>query len=131
MLQLRIIRAQGVRAADNEGTSDPYCEAHIWSPHAKASSHFWRTATRVKTLDPIWNEQQEFLLFRREALLHVTLWDRDQSGRDDFLGETLLELSRLESGSCSAQLELRQLGEEGERLPISGHVELELAIETR
>jgi hypothetical protein len=74
-LRLRLLRADGLEAGDASGTSDPYCEVRVWCRESPACEHMWRSATKLKTLEPAWDEQAEMALSHRGALLHCLVFD--------------------------------------------------------
>jgi len=82
-LVVRIIEARGLKSADFNGYSDPYCEVRI-----KDQVVHHKTKVCKKTLNPFWNE--EFILnpadLERDILL-VKIYDWDANTSDDLLGE--------------------------------------------
>ena len=96
--ELDIVAAEGLRAADPDGTSDPFCVVLLngvkkfETPHVKG------------TLDPAWQDQHSILPFstpRKSGcpFLQIQCWDHDPKlqlgslvtiGSDDFLGEISL-----------------------------------------
>ena len=46
----------------------------------------YKTKTVYETLDPKWQEQFELYLYEEGQELDVTVWDKDQRSKDDFMG---------------------------------------------
>ena len=97
-LLVHVIEASNLRAADATGFSDPYCDFFVWAPKRPSCKHMWRSETKMQTLSPVWNERQRVDLSTSDALLHVTVFDWDKIGGDDFLGEALVDLSQYADG---------------------------------
>ena len=102
-LWVRIVGAERLLVADSTGSSDPYCELYAWSPELPVCEHQWRTATKLKTLDPRWNEEVAMRLPSTRGFIHLCVFDWDNFGTDDFLGEALIDL-RCAVGSSSRQV---------------------------
>lgn len=126
-LELRILSGVGLASRDSNGVSDPYCEAFVWCPDDPACSHVWRTATKLKTLNPKWDESETVHLTSRDAMLHLVAFDWDKVGSDDFLGEVPVNLSNYDNGRWhSLQLHLLQLDPASGKEPVTGFLEVEL-----
>jgi len=108
---VKVIRGNDLLSADDNGFSDPYVEAHVWSLPAAASQrqpatsndvhHMWRTKTQFETLNPSWEQDRDWSaapLPSRDAVLHLICFDWDRVGTDDFLGECLIDLARYADG---------------------------------
>ena len=85
------LRAQGLRAADSNGLSDPYATV-------KVGTERYRTETCKETLDPVWKDvvmvfgkKQDLTKF---DAIKITLWDEDMIGKDR-LGEVMLPFTEL------------------------------------
>lgn len=86
MLTVRLIRAKGLKAADSNGTSDPFCKVSM--PKAAISESDagnereerirYKSKVISKTLEPEWNETYEFVGVREDATLAVECYDRDK-----------------------------------------------------
>ena len=124
-LSVRVQRAEGVEAADSCGTSDPYCEVCVWCRDNRSCEHMWRTATKLKTLDPTWDESAELpLTDARSALLHCLVFDWDNFGRDDFLGEAIVDVGQYDDDTPHAiRLDLADLHSKQQK---PGHLYLTL-----
>jgi hypothetical protein len=82
MLTCVLIKADGVKAADRGGTSDPYCKLSMpagLDTGGKQSGKAIKHKSRVvdKTLNPEWNETFEFVGVKESGVLTVECYDRD------------------------------------------------------
>uniref|UniRef100_A0A7S2S1Z4 Calmodulin n=1 Tax=Mucochytrium quahogii TaxID=96639 RepID=A0A7S2S1Z4_9STRA len=87
-LTVRVIEAQGLREADSNGFSDPYCAVSCRGTKFK-------TATIKKTLSPLWDETFHFSSMDgidAEDEVSVIIRDHDTLSRNDDLGEVVLPL---------------------------------------
>ena len=113
VLHVRILSAAGVKASDIGGTSDPYVkcvlvrrkesletkmafeneeiEAGISFSYSRDSV---QTQVKKKTLNPVWEEEFEFIHVDRksDSYISFTLWDRDIVGEDDQLGQHIVHV---------------------------------------
>ena len=85
----QVLHANKLRAADVNGSSDPYCKVKLGRFKAK-------TRTLKKTLEPEWNETFMFVLEADDLalmggvpVLSFEVWDHNLLARDYFLGEVL------------------------------------------
>ncbi|KOO33298.1 hypothetical protein Ctob_007767 [Chrysochromulina tobinii] len=95
-LTLKLFHGADLLAADDTGASDPYCDINVWCPEAQLTcEHMWRSETRLQTIVPKWDKVDwgRAPLTSERALLHLVCFDWDRQGKDDFLGECLLDLS--------------------------------------
>merc|ERR1712196_432167 len=98
---------------------------YVWCPEDPACSHVWRTATKLKTLNPKWEESETVQLTRKDAMLHLVAFDWDKVGSDDFLGEVPINLRDYADGKRHLlQLELIQLDPASGSDPVTGYVEV-------
>lgn len=126
-LELRVVSGVGLSARDGNGQSDPYCEVHAWTMSDTSCSHVWRTATKLKTLDPKWGEGETMHFTGTEAMLHLIVFDWDKIGVDDFLGEVALNLAEYADGKWhSLQLELQKLTGATSKEAVTGSLEIDL-----
>lgn len=106
---LDILRASGLAKADVIGASDPYCVV-TW-----CGRECHRTEVIRNTLNPQWSAEYVSLLLPQagqadRALLRIECFDHDVVGRDDFLGEVVLDgeairnAARTSSGEICKQL---------------------------
>ncbi|KAL9937202.1 hypothetical protein V8E36_003611 [Tilletia maclaganii] len=92
ILTMTVLSAKNLRAADRNGKSDPYVKYRL------NGKEFGKTKTIKKTLNPQWDEKfDEISVPSRvaaESILEV--YDFDQLGAADNLGNAVLDLSDLE-----------------------------------
>ena len=75
-----LVEGREMLAMDEEGTSDPYCKFRLGGER-------YKTKTVYETLDPKWQEQFELYLYEDQGQdLDITVWDKDQRSKDDFMG---------------------------------------------
>ncbi|KAI9009539.1 phosphatidylserine decarboxylase-domain-containing protein [Gaertneriomyces semiglobifer] len=88
-LRIGLREGRNLLAKDRRGTSDPFVII-------KLGDQAHRTTVAPKTLNPVWNEEFEFVLtpVLFDASLQLTVWDKDLIGKD-FLGQTTIPLSQL------------------------------------
>eukprot|EP00933_Yihiella_yeosuensis_P030803 TRINITY_DN24374_c0_g1_i1.p1 TRINITY_DN24374_c0_g1~~TRINITY_DN24374_c0_g1_i1.p1 ORF type:complete len:585 (-),score=99.53 TRINITY_DN24374_c0_g1_i1:262-1860(-) len=89
---VKVVKAEGLRAADFAiagGKSDPYCIVAIPGKEKQPGPKF-RTKVKSKTVDPVWEEEDEVHGFVEGDTLSFTLWDYDMLSSDDLLGEARL-----------------------------------------
>jgi len=103
--KVTVVSARGLRAADMNGKSDPYCICDVPGfPSARA-----KTKTIKKTLNPEWNETFELIGCTASSpgqpVLEFTLMDYDFF-RDDLLGKATLMSDDLQSGSFTGDLDV-------------------------
>jgi hypothetical protein len=95
ILHVEVCEANGLRAADPWGTSDPYCKVTL-------GSNTQSTSVKTKTLSPQWNQS---FTFPMEDVTVTTvafqLWDSDLRSSDDLLGECSYDISALLLGIAS------------------------------
>ena len=98
MVTVCLVEGRDLLAMDEEGTSDPYCKFR-WAQRSKLNlrggrRNFYRlanerykTKTVYESLNPKWQEQFELYLYDDQGQeLDITVWDRDQRSKDDFMG---------------------------------------------
>ena len=100
---LRIIlhSAEGLRAADTNGFSDPYVAVSWWKQMKKP---LWSTRAVDKTLNPVW-EETAFVLIPSDAIdtgekLCLQVYDADKYNSDDSVSGASLDLARSAALSC-------------------------------
>ncbi|CAM9193761.1 unnamed protein product [Scytosiphon promiscuus] len=110
-LEIRVIEARGLAKADRFGLSDPYVVIR-----ANGNTQLGRTRTIALSLEPVWtNPDERFVVavgLEDAARCDLTLevWDDDDLGQGDFLGQVsllkteLLEFS-LPTGPIECELE--------------------------
>ena len=78
----------------------------------------------------MWEERRRVDLSTSDALLHVTCWDWDKLGTDDFLGECLLDLSQYATGRTHRLvLELDKYDSKISKEEVKGCISIEVTIE--
>ena len=93
ILDVQVLRARKLIAADRGGTSDPYVKMHVGEDIKKAVM----TTVQKKTLEPEWHEKFSFRLEsdQRRQLLYLECFDKDLLDSDDSLGRCTLDLGEL------------------------------------
>ncbi|KAM4875333.1 multiple C2 and transmembrane domain-containing protein 1 isoform 5-T5 [Thomomys bottae] len=84
-LQVKIIRAEGLMAADMTGKSDPFCVVEL-------NNDRLLTHTVYKNLNPEWNKVFTFNIKDIHSVLEVTVYDEDRDRSADFLGKVAIPL---------------------------------------
>jgi len=87
LVHVVVENAKGVRNADIGGKSDPYCEAIIQGLSRK-------TNVIDNDLNPVWNTNFAFFTQNMPNSIDFKLWDQDDMGKDDPLGDCQLELKQ-------------------------------------
>ncbi|XP_023330904.1 multiple C2 and transmembrane domain-containing protein isoform X2 [Eurytemora carolleeae] len=87
IVNILLVEGKDLLAMDIEGTSDPYCKFRLGSDRFK-------TKTIYASLNPKWNEEFDLYLYD-ESELEITVWDKDQRSKDDFMGRGCIDLSTL------------------------------------
>ena len=73
LLSITVEKATGLSAEDeNTRSSDPYCVVKVGEQRKE-------TATKKKTLEPVFNEKLDFELTSVDELITVEVWDSDSS----------------------------------------------------
>ncbi|XP_055968525.1 multiple C2 and transmembrane domain-containing protein 1 isoform X6 [Sorex fumeus] len=94
-LQVKVIRAEGLMAADVTGKSDPFCVVEL-------NNDRLLTHTVYKNLNPEWNKVFTFNIKDIHSVLEVTVYDEDRDRSADFLGKVAIPLLSLPSGEQKA-----------------------------
>ncbi|GBG24408.1 Synaptotagmin-1 [Hondaea fermentalgiana] len=105
--ELKVIRAKGLRSADKNGLSDPFCKVQLLRERH-------RTRKIRKSLEPEWNETFSFSRathWEWQSSLTVFVADADMLGTSDFLGQAEVTLETLyEARGAPIWLDLRPKG---------------------
>jgi len=121
-LQVVALEARDLQAADSGGTSDPFAVAHVGGVKPI------KTKVIKKTLCPKWNETLKMTLpAGTDEPLKIQVYDHDQFGSNDFLGEIMIPLLELEMGEVIDKwydLEPR----EGRDEVVSGSIHLQVTM---
>ncbi|KAL6044938.1 PAB-dependent poly(A)-specific ribonuclease subunit 3 [Balamuthia mandrillaris] len=141
----RVIKGEGLTAADVGGTSDPYALVGLYKEQLWADRHkplkdlSKKTAVKTKiikkTLDPVWDQVLEIPITQKslnnKCGIRVQIWDWDRASGDDFLGETAFlwsEHARQLRGSAPHQeLQPRNAVKKKDDLKVQGSVQLAFA----
>lgn len=104
---IKLIGASGLRAADWNGKSDPFCTCEILNkPNTKIQSQVIK-----KDLNPVWNFDSQISGFVAGDKLAFRVWDEDWGRDPDFLGEVLMNSDQLLPNGFSGELELQNAGD--------------------
>jgi len=96
VLEVTVRQCRDLAAVDaKRNRSDPYVKAYLLPDRSKSGKR--KTKTKKHTLHPVFDEILKFPAAVAELesrTLWVTVWHSDMFGRNDFLGEVVLPLSR-------------------------------------
>ncbi|XP_077570447.1 multiple C2 and transmembrane domain-containing protein 1-like isoform X3 [Stigmatopora nigra] len=95
VVQVKVIRAEGLMAADVTGKSDPFCIVEL-------SNDRLQTHTVYKNLNPEWNKVFTFNVKDIHSVLEVTVYDEDRDRSADFLGKVAIPLLSIQNGERKA-----------------------------
>ncbi|XP_056135240.1 multiple C2 and transmembrane domain-containing protein 2-like [Lampris incognitus] len=116
-LQVKVIRATDLMAADLNGKSDPFCVLELGNDRLQ-------THTVYKTLHPEWNKVFTFPVKDIHDVLEVTIFDEDGDKPPDFLGKIAIPLLSIHNGQqITFPLKKEDLGG-----PSKGSILLELEV---
>ncbi|XP_071964600.1 multiple C2 and transmembrane domain-containing protein 1-like isoform X3 [Antedon mediterranea] len=90
-LQVKVIRAQNLTAADLGGKSDPFCVLELVNTRLQ-------TQTIYKTLNPDWGKVFTFNVKDIHSVLEITVYDEDKHGSPEFLGKIAIPLLNIKNG---------------------------------
>ena len=109
LLIVKVEKATDLKAADWGGASDPYVILRVGDSEAQ------RTRVVTKDLNPVWNQQFEFLVENSAAAhLAVDVMDQDTGTRDDRLGMLKLpvqDVAASEQGTLVGEWSLEGTGQ--------------------
>ncbi|XP_031215793.1 multiple C2 and transmembrane domain-containing protein 1 isoform X2 [Mastomys coucha] len=94
-LQVKVIKAEGLMAADVTGKSDPFCVVEL-------NNDRLLTHTVYKNLNPEWNKVFTFNIKDIHSVLEVTVYDEDRDRSADFLGRVAIPLLSIQNGEQKA-----------------------------
>nr|XP_026694109.1 multiple C2 and transmembrane domain-containing protein 1-like isoform X2 [Ciona intestinalis] len=89
--EIKIISASGLRAADINGKSDPFCVVQLCNARAQ-------TQTCYKTLDPVWNRVFTFPIKDVHDVFELFIFDSDNVTDREFLGRASIPLLNAVNG---------------------------------
>ncbi|NXI14098.1 MCTP2 protein, partial [Irena cyanogastra] len=84
-LQVKVLKAVDLMAADFSGKSDPFCVLEL-------GNDMLQTHTVYKNLNPEWNKVFTFPIKDIHDVLEVTVFDEDGDKPPDFLGKVAIPL---------------------------------------
>ncbi|XP_075063809.1 multiple C2 and transmembrane domain-containing protein 2 isoform X1 [Mixophyes fleayi] len=90
-LQVKVLRAEDLLAADFSGKSDPFCVLEVGNDRLQ-------THTVYKNLNPEWNKVFTFPIKDLHDALEVTVFDEDGDKPPDFLGKVVIPLLSVRNG---------------------------------
>jgi hypothetical protein len=88
-----VVEARHLAAMSSSGVSDPMCT--VTNSFNKQK---FKTKKAAKTLSPIWNESFKLYTSKAEGQIHVKLWDYHLISKDEFMGETYVNLGDFAEG---------------------------------
>lgn len=91
VVQVKVLRAEGLMAADVTGKSDPFCVLELVNDRLQ-------THTVYKNLNPEWNKVFTFNVKDIHSVLEVTVFDEDRDRSADFLGKVAIPLLSVRNG---------------------------------
>ncbi|XP_032906599.1 multiple C2 and transmembrane domain-containing protein 2 [Amblyraja radiata] len=104
-LQVQVIKACDLLAADFAGKSDPFCVLELGNDRLL-------THTIYKNLNPKWNKVFSFNVRDIHDVLEVTVFDEDGDKPPDFLGKVAIPLLSIKNGQRTGYvLKNRKLGQ--------------------
>ncbi|XP_068814633.1 multiple C2 and transmembrane domain-containing protein 2 [Struthio camelus] len=93
-LQVKVLKAADLLAADFAGKSDPFCVLELGNDSLQ-------THTVYKNLNPEWNKVFTFPIKDIHDVLEVTVFDEDGDKPPDFLGKVAIPLLSIRNGKQS------------------------------
>uniref|UniRef100_A0A669B1A6 Multiple C2 and transmembrane domain containing 1 n=1 Tax=Oreochromis niloticus TaxID=8128 RepID=A0A669B1A6_ORENI len=97
IVQVKVMRAEGLMAADVTGKSDPFCVLEL-------NNDRLQTHTVYKNLNPEWNKVFTFNVKDIHSVLEVTVFDEDRDRSADFLGKVAIPLLNVRNGEQKGYL---------------------------
>ncbi|XP_048383486.1 multiple C2 and transmembrane domain-containing protein 1-like isoform X3 [Stegostoma tigrinum] len=89
VVSVTLVEGRDLKPMDPNGLSDPYVKF-------KMGCQKYKSKAILKTLNPKWKEQFDFLLAEeRGGIIDITVWDKDSLKKDDFIGRCQIDLSGL------------------------------------
>ncbi|XP_038661181.1 multiple C2 and transmembrane domain-containing protein 1-like isoform X2 [Scyliorhinus canicula] len=89
VVSIILIEGYDLKPMDPNGLSDPYVKF-------KMGCQKYKSKAILKTLNPQWREQFDFLLAEeKDDIIDITVWDKDSLKKDDFIGRCQIDLSGL------------------------------------
>ena len=98
IIRVDLLEGSGLKAADRNGKSDPYCVFQL------NGQKVFESSVQKKTLNPKWNEKFEMLVPSRVAAqLKLKVYDWDRVGASDKLGSAIIDVSDIEPFEASTK----------------------------
>ncbi|XP_034048971.1 multiple C2 and transmembrane domain-containing protein 1 [Thalassophryne amazonica] len=97
IVQVKVLRAEGLMAADVTGKSDPFCVLEL-------NNDRLQTHTVYKNLNPEWNKVFIFNIKDIHSVLEVTVFDEDRDRSADYLGKVAIPLLNICNGEQKGYL---------------------------
>ncbi|KAM9711496.1 multiple C2 and transmembrane domain-containing protein 2 isoform 5-T7 [Dama dama] len=94
ILQVKVLKAVDLLAADFSGKSDPFCLLELGNDRLQ-------THTIYKNLNPEWNKVFTFPVKDIHDVLEVTVFDEDGDKPPDFLGKVAIPLLSIRDGQTN------------------------------
>ncbi|XP_062998513.1 multiple C2 and transmembrane domain-containing protein 2 isoform X2 [Elgaria multicarinata webbii] len=116
-LQVKLLKAVDLLAADFSGKSDPFCVLELGNGRLQSY-------TVYKNLNPEWNQVFTFPVKDIHDVLEVTVFDEDGDKPPDFLGKVAIPLLSIRNGQRSCYT----LKNKDLELPSKGVIHLELEV---
>ncbi|XP_051876279.1 multiple C2 and transmembrane domain-containing protein 1-like isoform X4 [Pristis pectinata] len=89
VVSVTLIEGRDLKPMDPNGLSDPYVKF-------KMGCQKYKSKVILKTLNPQWREQFDFLLANEKGdIIDITVWDKDSLKKDDFIGRCQIDLPGL------------------------------------
>ncbi|KAM7392352.1 hypothetical protein PAMA_007457 [Pampus argenteus] len=117
IVQVKVMRAEGLMAADVTGKSDPFCVLEL-------NNDRLQTHTVYKNLNPEWNKAFTFNVKDIHSVLEVSVFDEDRDRSADFLGKVAIPLLHIRNGELKGYV-LKNKGLTG---PTKGTIYLEVDV---
>ncbi|KAH9370049.1 hypothetical protein HPB48_001926 [Haemaphysalis longicornis] len=90
VVNVLLVEGRNLLAMDDNGFSDPYVRFRLGTEKYKSKN-------AIKTLNPQWLEQFDLHMYTDQPkVLEISVWDKDFSGKGDFMGRCCIDLSSLE-----------------------------------
>lgn len=91
LVRVDLVEGSGLKAADRNGKSDPYCHFSL------NGERVYESGVQKKTLNPKWNEHFEMIVPSRiAAKFKLKVYDWDRVGAADKLGTAMIDLADIE-----------------------------------
>ncbi|XP_026565213.1 multiple C2 and transmembrane domain-containing protein 2 [Pseudonaja textilis] len=116
-LQVKLLKAVDLLAADFSGKSDPFCVLELGNSRLQSY-------TVYKNLNPEWNQVFTFPIKDIHDILEVMVFDEDGDKPPDFLGKVAIPLLSIKNGQQSCYV----LKNKDLELPLKGMVHLEIEV---